>query len=188
VAGVPVGVLLLELVAGQGHPRRVDHDDEVTGVNVGREYRLVLAPEQHSHVAGQTAEHHVGSVNDMPLPRNVTVLRAECAHSPEPSRMYRDLPWPAPAGDGRLRRPAGNPWPGKPGPGRPLPVHRADAPRRASRAYEGTPRACPSHMTPMQHTPSHAAMPKRRRGNPFILAARRHDMVRSARFVARRIR
>jgi len=27
-----------------------------------------------------------------------------------------------------------------------LPVHRADAPRRANRAYEGTPRACPSHM------------------------------------------
>ena len=53
--------------------------------------RLVLAPEQHSHVAGQAAEHHVRSVDDMPLPRNVTVLRAECAHSPKPSRMYRDL-------------------------------------------------------------------------------------------------
>src|SRR5271154_2754144 len=27
----------------------------------------------------------------MPLPRDVTILGAECAHSPKPSRMYRDL-------------------------------------------------------------------------------------------------
>src|SRR5205823_12211822 len=47
-----------------------------------------------------------------------------------------------------------------------VPVHRADAPRRADRAYEGTPRACPSRMTPMQHTLSHAAMPKRSRQQP----------------------
>ena len=88
---MPVGVLLLQLVAGQRHLRRIDHDHEIARVHVRGEDRLVLAPEQHGHVAGQAAEHHVGSVDDMPLPRNVTVLRAECAHSPKPSRMYRDL-------------------------------------------------------------------------------------------------
>src|SRR6266568_4577231 len=101
VTGVPVGVLLLEFAARQRHLRRVDHDHEIAGVHVRGEYRLVLAPEQHRHVAGQAAEHHVGSIDDMPLPRDVGVLRAECAHSPKPSRMYRDLLRPAPAGEGR---------------------------------------------------------------------------------------
>src|SRR5580700_8393723 len=89
VTRVPVGVLLLQLAAGQRDLGRVDHDDEVAGVDVRREDRLVLAPQQHGHVAGQAAEHDVRSVDDVPPTRNVTVLRAECAHSPEPSRMYR---------------------------------------------------------------------------------------------------
>src|SRR5271165_1638337 len=88
---MPVGVLLLQLVAAERHFGRVDHDHEIARVHVRGKDRLVLAPEQHRHVAGQAAEHHVRSVDDMPLPRNVTVLRAECAHSPKPSRMYRDL-------------------------------------------------------------------------------------------------
>jgi len=32
-----------------------------------------------------------------------------------------------------------------------------------TRVHEGAPRACPSRMTPMQHTLSRAAMPKRSR-------------------------
>src|SRR5262249_38581130 len=46
VAGVPVGHLGLPLVAGQGHLRRVDHDDEVAGVHVRCEGRLVLAAQE----------------------------------------------------------------------------------------------------------------------------------------------
>jgi hypothetical protein len=41
----------------------------------------VLAPQQHCHMAGQAAEHDVSGVDDMPLTRDVTVLRAESAHS-----------------------------------------------------------------------------------------------------------
>src|SRR5208282_1500786 len=64
----------------------------------------------------QAAEHHVGSVDDMPLSRDVTVLRAECAHSPKPSRMYRDLLRPHLLVTTAQRRSAG-------------------APRHANRAY-----------------------------------------------------
>ena len=81
VAGVPVGLLVLELGPAQRDLVRVDHDDEVTGVDVRSENGLVLAPQQHRHMAGQAAEHDVGGVDDMPLTRDVTVLRAESAHS-----------------------------------------------------------------------------------------------------------
>src|ERR1700677_59924 len=89
VTGVTVRLLLLELVAGQRDLRRVDHDHEVARVDVRGEDRLVLAAEQHCRVAGQTAKHDVRGIDDMPLPLYVTVFRAESAHSPEPSRMYR---------------------------------------------------------------------------------------------------
>src|SRR4051794_5149983 len=46
VARVAVRLLLLELLTGEGHLLGVDDDDEVTGVDVGGEGRLVLAAEQ----------------------------------------------------------------------------------------------------------------------------------------------
>src|SRR6202453_2764745 len=45
----------------------------------------------------------------MPLPRDVTVLRAESAHSPKPSRMSRDLLRSAPGGADRPGRSVGAP-------------------------------------------------------------------------------
>src|SRR3984957_16156494 len=81
VAGVPVGALVLQLGAGERHLVRVDDDDEVTGINVRSENGLVLAPQQHRRMAGQAAEHDVSGVDDMPLTGDVTVLRAESAHS-----------------------------------------------------------------------------------------------------------
>src|SRR5690625_2532435 len=44
--GVVINLLLFALRAGQGNLVGVDNDDEVTGVNVRREYWLVLAPQQ----------------------------------------------------------------------------------------------------------------------------------------------
>ena len=69
VAGVAVGLLLLALRAGQRHLAGVDDDDEVTGVDVRRERRLVLAPQQDGDLAGQAAEHDVGRVDDVPAAR-----------------------------------------------------------------------------------------------------------------------
>src|ERR1700733_6454349 len=81
VAGVPVGLLVLQLGPAQRDLVRVDHDDEVTSVDVRSENGLVLAAQQHRHMAGQAAEHDVSGVDDMPLTRDVTVLWAESAHS-----------------------------------------------------------------------------------------------------------
>src|SRR5690606_12359662 len=73
-AGVPVGELLLGLGAGEGDLVGVDDDDEVTGVDVRREDRLVLAAQQRGGLAGQAAEDDVGGVNDMPLAGDVARL------------------------------------------------------------------------------------------------------------------
>ena len=45
----------------------IDDDDEVTGVDVGRVLRLVLALENLRNLAGETAEHHVRRVDEQPL-------------------------------------------------------------------------------------------------------------------------
>ena len=42
-------------------------DDEVAHVDVRGEGRLVLAAQQHGHLAGEPAEHDVGGVDDVPL-------------------------------------------------------------------------------------------------------------------------
>src|ERR1700691_2255767 len=60
-----------------------------------REDGLVLAPQQRRHMAGQPAEHDVSGVYDMPLSCDVTVLRAESAHSRKPSHVVRDPGDPA---------------------------------------------------------------------------------------------
>jgi hypothetical protein len=68
---VPVGDLLLTLVAGQRDLAGVDDDDEVTGVDVRGEDRLVLAAEQGGGLRGQPAEDDVVGVDDEPLTLDV---------------------------------------------------------------------------------------------------------------------
>ena len=81
VAGVPVGHLLLKLGAAERDLVRVDDDHEVAGVNVRGEDGLVLAAQEHRHMAGQAAEHDIGGIDNVPLTRDVTFFRAESAHS-----------------------------------------------------------------------------------------------------------
>jgi len=71
---VAVGHLGGQLVTGQGDLLGVDDDDEVTGVGVRREDRLVLAAQQVGGGDGETAEDDVLGVDDMPLPGDVTGL------------------------------------------------------------------------------------------------------------------
>src|SRR5580658_6382224 len=85
VARVPVRTLVNELVPAQRDLGRVDDDNEVPGVYVRREDRLVLAAQQSGRLAGQPAEYNVRRIDDMPLSLDIGGLRAESAHSHEPS-------------------------------------------------------------------------------------------------------
>src|SRR6516165_7742124 len=101
---MPVGALVLQLAAAERNLPGVHHDDEVAGVQVRREDRLVLAAQQRRYLAGQAAEHNVGGIDDVPLTLDVTGLGAESAHSRKPSQV--DLiggPRPGdPPGEGAL--------------------------------------------------------------------------------------
>ena len=55
-SGMPVEVLLGPFVAGQMHLFRVDHDDEITGVDVRGENRLVLAPKDIGDLDGHASQ------------------------------------------------------------------------------------------------------------------------------------
>ena len=92
VTGVAVRELLLQLPARERDLVRIDDDDEVTGVDVRREDRLVLAAQQGGRVAGQAAEDDVRRVNDVLLTLDVAGLGAECAHGGKPS-LWWDLIW-----------------------------------------------------------------------------------------------
>src|SRR5690606_23572097 len=85
VAGVAVSQLVLPLVAGEGNLLRVDDDDEVTGVNVRSEDRLVLTAKQRRSLRGKPAEDDVLRVDDMPAALHIAGLRAVGAHGSRPS-------------------------------------------------------------------------------------------------------
>jgi hypothetical protein len=67
VLGVAPVALVFELVARDAHLFRVDHDDVVAGVAVGRELGLVLATENHGDLGGQAAEGLVGGIHQDPV-------------------------------------------------------------------------------------------------------------------------
>jgi hypothetical protein len=77
---VPVGLLLLTLVAGQGDLLGVDDDDEVTGVDVRGEGRLVLAAQQRGRLRRETPEDDVTRVDDVPATNDVAGLGGVRAH------------------------------------------------------------------------------------------------------------
>ena len=81
VTRVPVGALLLALRTGQRDLAGVDDDDEVAGVDVRRERRLVLAPQERGDVAGEPAEDDVRRVDDVPAPLDLGGLGGVGAHS-----------------------------------------------------------------------------------------------------------
>src|SRR5690606_35934823 len=65
-AAVSVILMLAGLVPGHLDLVGVDHDDEVTGVHVGGEARLVLAAQDHSDLARQPADGHICRIDNPP--------------------------------------------------------------------------------------------------------------------------
>ena len=80
VAGVVVVDDLLRLRAGQHDLLGVDDDDEVTGVDVRGEVRLVLAAQEHRDLRSETPEHHVRGVDDVPGALDIGGLGLVRAH------------------------------------------------------------------------------------------------------------
>src|ERR1700712_3904774 len=87
VATVVVDELALALVARHRDLLGIDDDHEVTGVDVRRELRLVLATQQGGGVGGQPAEDDVGGVDDMPSAGDLAGLRTERTHGPTSSSL-----------------------------------------------------------------------------------------------------
>ena len=71
---------MARLLPDSGDLVGVDDDDEVTGVDVGGEDRLVLAAQQVRGLDRQAAEADVGGVDDVPLTLDVAGLGAVRAH------------------------------------------------------------------------------------------------------------
>src|SRR5437870_10566801 len=58
---------LIFLFAGQSHFIGIDHDDEITSIDMRRENRLFFSPEQLCRLHRDAAQHLVLRVNDPPL-------------------------------------------------------------------------------------------------------------------------
>src|SRR5258708_990528 len=76
VAGMADVQLVGELLPGHLDLRGVHDDDRITGVEVRRERRLVLAAERRRGLRGETAEHRTVRVDDAPVPLDLADLRA----------------------------------------------------------------------------------------------------------------
>jgi hypothetical protein len=80
VTGVPVGTLVVPLGTGQRNLARVHDDDEVTDIEVRGVLGLVLAAQKLRGLAGQSTEHHIGGVDDVPGPGDLAGLGGVRAH------------------------------------------------------------------------------------------------------------
>ena len=79
VARVPVVLLVGELAGADVELGRVDHDDVVAGVDVGRPDRLVLPAEQVGRLGGDLAQHLALGVDHVPGAVDVSGFRGERA-------------------------------------------------------------------------------------------------------------
>src|SRR3990170_6839338 len=66
VARVTVVEFVLQLLSRQHDLFGIDNDHEISGIKMGAEDRLVLAPEEDSHLSGQSPKHASRCVEQMP--------------------------------------------------------------------------------------------------------------------------
>jgi hypothetical protein len=74
VSGVAPGDLLLLLAAREHDLGGIDDDEVVADVHVGGEHRLVLATKDHRRLRGDTPEHLLAGVHDVPAALDVVRL------------------------------------------------------------------------------------------------------------------
>ena len=91
VAGVPIRDLLGFLATGHLDLRRVDDDDVVADVHVGREDRFVLAAEDGRDLRGQASENQAAGIDHVPAAHDVLGLRRVGLHTWEIGRASRPM-------------------------------------------------------------------------------------------------
>src|SRR2546422_11649056 len=89
VAGVPEVALLLDLATRQLHLLGVDHDDEIAAIDVRRERRLMLAPQNLCDTARKPAKRLGGCVYQPPAGPDGCGLQCVRLHAP-----HRPCFWP----------------------------------------------------------------------------------------------
>ena len=90
--GVAVVFLVEGLAPGHAQFRRVQHDDEIAGVDVGREFRLVLAAQARRNLRREAPEYLVLRVDDVPAVDYIVCLGGESFHPAADREKARMLP------------------------------------------------------------------------------------------------
>jgi hypothetical protein len=86
-SGVGHVFLISFLLAGEEHFVGIDDDDEIPGIKVRSEDRLVLAAQDIRHLGGQPAKDRAIGINHMPLLQNQKQKRGE--NTKEAGRVNR---------------------------------------------------------------------------------------------------
>src|ERR1700737_1409954 len=81
VARMPMVDLFLTFTSRQKNLLRVDHNDEVPGVEVGHVMGVLLAGKEGSGPGSQTAEDLTGRVHDEPVVANLARAQRRCARA-----------------------------------------------------------------------------------------------------------
>jgi len=93
IAAMPVVHLLLELLTGEADLGRIDDDDEVAGIHMGREMGPVLSSENASGLNRESSENLVFRVDHQPFSLYFPLLRGPGLHeTPLRSREPHFLP------------------------------------------------------------------------------------------------
>src|SRR6202012_1409562 len=108
VARVAIVPLVTSLVARDLQLARVDNDDEITGVDVRSEFRLVLAAKTVCHFAGDTPENLIRRVNHVPFTRNLMGFCGKRLHDRSKKIAAPNVFFPACSV--RIEARAGSPW------------------------------------------------------------------------------
>jgi hypothetical protein len=105
---VTVVLLVSSLVARDLQLAGVDNDDEITGVDVGSEFWLVLAAKTVCHFAGDTPENLIRRVNHVPFTRNLMGFCGKRLHDRSKKIAAPNVFFPACSV--RIEARAGSPW------------------------------------------------------------------------------
>ena len=80
--------LIREFLACKDRLLRVDHNDEITRINMRREGRLVLAAKHLGDFRRQATYRLAGSVDNIPLAFDIRCIRHKCRLHANPPSTY----------------------------------------------------------------------------------------------------